>query len=69
MRNRARLASYLAAGRLLSEPCIMATPSVLHTDHRHFRPRVLKTISKVGSWSAMGNGLQGVIVHNKAYKG
>jgi hypothetical protein len=60
-RNRALLAWYRAAGRLLSEPCMMAVPSAVHTHHLHFRPRFLMAISKVGKSIWHSEGLQGII--------
>jgi hypothetical protein len=49
-RKSALSALYLAARRLLSEPCMTACPSVVHTHHRHVaRPRFFKTMSKTGN--------------------
>jgi len=46
-RKSALSALYLAARRLLSEPCMTACPSIVHTHHRHVvRPRFFKTTSK-----------------------
>jgi len=42
-------ALYLAARRLLSEPIMTTSPSAVHTDHLHFRPRFFKASSKTGS--------------------
>jgi hypothetical protein len=35
--------------RLLSEPCMTTVPSVVHTHHLHFRPRLFKRTSKIGN--------------------
>jgi hypothetical protein len=42
IRNSARLALYLAARRLLSDPCMTVPPSVVHKYHFHVRPRFLR---------------------------
>jgi hypothetical protein len=63
------LASYLAAGKLLFEPCMMAVPSIVDTHHLHFRPRLFKAVSKVGNRSGMAKESQAIILNNKAYKG
>src|SRR6185312_13816434 len=41
-RKSALSALYLAAARLLSDPCMTTFPSVVHTRHRHVRPRFFK---------------------------
>jgi hypothetical protein len=46
-------ALYLAAGRLLSEPCMTTSPSEVHTLQLHFRLRLFKTTSKTGNLSAI----------------
>ena len=52
-RKSALSALYLAAGRLLSEPCMTTSPSVVHTRHRHVRLRFFKSFSKTGNWSGI----------------
>jgi hypothetical protein len=49
IRNSARLAWYLAAARLPSDPSMTARPSVVHRDHLQPRPRFLSRISNSGS--------------------
>jgi hypothetical protein len=48
-RKSALSALYLAAGRLISEPFMTTAPSVVHTHHRHVRPRFFKANSKTGN--------------------
>jgi hypothetical protein len=50
-RKSALSALYLAAARLISEPFMTTAPSVVHTHHRHVRPRFFKATSKTGNWS------------------
>jgi len=60
--NSALSALYRAAGRLLSEPCIMIRPSVVHTNHFHTRPRFFKSVSKTGNWSGIANVQQWALI-------
>lgn len=49
IRKSARLAWYLAAARVASEPCIMGRPSGVQRYHLHARRRGLRWISKSGN--------------------
>jgi len=48
-RKSALSALYFAAGRLVSEPVMMTSPSEVDTDHFHFRPRFVSASSKTGN--------------------